>query len=208
MTISKPFGYLLAIIRLIAIFTSMAIVVSIGFLLVKLKIADQKLGFKIRTNWCRMAIWMFGIKLHKTGTVSLTEGSLYVSNHRSLIDPVIAFTFITNGYAVSKAEVASYPLVHTGAVLSGVIYVERTNAESRNHAKDTIEKYLLEKKSIIIFPEGTISTDVKTLPFKKGSFMAAAAAHNPVVAFAIEMGDPKTDFWYEENLLKQYFIMY
>ncbi|MBK6545850.1 MAG: 1-acyl-sn-glycerol-3-phosphate acyltransferase [Saprospiraceae bacterium] len=205
MILIKSIAYVLAAFRFLGIISTMALYVGVGLLLIKLKLADQNLAFRVRTSWCRLAIWILGIRLHTTGKIDLLEGSLFVGNHRSLIDPVIAFNFITNGYAVSKAEVSSYPLVHTGAVLSGVIYVERSNSKSRNQTRETIEKYLRENKSILIFPEGTISTDLKTLAFKKGSFEAAAAAQKQIVSFAIEMGNPKTDFWYEESLLKQYF---
>jgi 1-acyl-sn-glycerol-3-phosphate acyltransferase len=186
----------------------MAIVVGIGWVLFKLKIADQKLAFRIRTGWCKLALKILGIRLHKTGKIDLTEGTLYVGNHRSLIDPLVAFCFIDHGYAVSKIEVSTYPLVHTGATLSGVIYVERTNSQSRSNTKEVIEQSLKDNKSILIFPEGTTGTVIGTLPFKKGSFEAAAATVHPVVAFAIEMGNPKRDFWYTDGLLSQYFITY
>ena len=207
-TIWYPFGQLIAVLRFIVLIGSMALIVGIGLVLVKLKIADQQLAFKIRTFWCNLALKILGIRLHLTGIIDLSEGTLYVGNHRSLIDPIVAFCFIDNGYAVSKIEVSTYPLVHTGAKLSGVIYVQRNNSVSRSTTKDTIEKYLLENKSILIFPEGTTGTEIMTLPFKKGAFEAAAVSSSPVVAFAIEMGNPKKDFWYNEGLLSQFFLTY
>ena len=207
-TIWYPFGQVLAAIRFVLLIGSMAIVVGVGLLLVNLKIADQNLAFKIRTFWCKLALKILGIRLYVTGKIDLTEGTLYVGNHRSLIDPIVAFCFIDHGYAVSKIEVSTYPLVHTGAKLSGVIYVERSNSQSRSNKKEIIEQNLQEHKSILIFPEGTTGTEKTTLTFKKGSFEAAASTNHPVVAFAIEMGNPKSDFWYKEGLLSQYFRTY
>lgn len=206
--ISYPFGWLLAVLRFVVLIGSMAFIVAFGWMLVKLKIADQQLAFKIRTVWCKLAVVILGIRIRKTGTLDLTPGTLYVGNHRSLIDPIVAFCFIDNGYAVSKVEVSGYPLVHTGAQLSGVIYVQRNNSESRRNTKDIITEYLLQNNSILIFPEGTTGTEKNTLAFKKGSFEAAAITNHPVVAFAIEMGNPEKDFWYKDGLLSQFFTTY
>lgn len=207
-TVIYPFSLFLAAFRFVVLIGSMALIVGIGWVLVKLKLADQRLAFRIRTGWCKLALKILGIRLHSSGKIDLTEGTLYVGNHRSLIDPIVAFCFIDHGYAVSKIEVSTYPLVHTGAMLSGVIYVERSNSQSRSNTKEVIEQSLKENKSILIFPEGTTGTENGTLPFKKGSFEAAASTHRPVVAFAIEMGNPKRDFWYKNGLLSQYFITY
>lgn len=206
--IQKIFGYPLAAVRFVLIIGSMAIIIAMGWALVKLKLADQQMAFRIRSVWCKLAIKILGLRLHVSGTVDHTIGSLYVGNHRSLVDPLVAFCFIRQGYVVSKSEVSGYPLVHTGARLSGVIYVERNNSHSRSNTREAIEKSLKEKKSIIIFPEGTTGTESNTLPFRKGSFEAAAATNSPVIAFALEMGNPKRDFWYKEGLLSQYFITY
>jgi 1-acyl-sn-glycerol-3-phosphate acyltransferase len=201
-----PFGIVLAAVRLVLLIGSMALTVCIGVILVKLKIADQQLAFRIRTFWSRLAMKILGVRLHMTGNVDHTEGTLYIGNHRTYMDPFIAFAFINNGYVVSKSEVSGYPLVHTGAKLSGVIYVIRDNSHSRNNAKNTILNCLKEKKSVVLFPEGTVSIHKQTLPFKKGSFEAAAETQRPVVAFAIEVGNPQTDIWRRDGLLSQFFI--
>lgn len=203
-----PFGRLLAAIRFIILIGTMALIIGLGLLMIKLGIGDQRFAFKIRTVWCRFALKLLGIRLHVSGNVDLTEGTLFVGNHRTFIDPILAFSFIDNGYAISKSEVSGYPLIHTGAKLTGVIYVQRNDTQSRHHVKDCIAEYLQQNKSILIFPEGTTSIDKNTLPFKKGSFEAAATAGKPIVVFAIEMGNPKKDFWYKDGLLSQYFITY
>jgi 1-acyl-sn-glycerol-3-phosphate acyltransferase len=203
-----PFGLLLAALRFTIVIGSMALIIGIGLILIRLKIADQKLAFKIRTLWCKLTIAILGIHLHKTGHLNRHPGTMYAGNHRSFIDPIIAFAFIDNGYAVSKAEVSSYPLIGAGAQLSGVIYVQRNNSISRNDAKFAITEILREKKSILIYPEGTTSTEKNILPFKQGAFLSAFSTHSPVLPIAIEMGNPKKDFWYKDGLISQFFITY
>lgn len=205
MNVFKPFGYFLAAIRFGLIIGTMAFLIGMGLLLMKLKLANQELAFAIRMYWCKMALWVLGVKLTKSGTIDLSDGNLYVGNHRSFVDPLVAFSFIRRAYGVSKKEVSTYPLIHTGAVLSGIIYVDRPNSDSRHTAKAQIEENLRINRSILIFPEGTTATTPETKPFRNGSFEAAAACGHPVVPFALEMGNPKTDFWYEESLMGLYF---
>ncbi|MDQ3142465.1 MAG: 1-acyl-sn-glycerol-3-phosphate acyltransferase [Bacteroidota bacterium] len=149
-----------------------------------------------------------GIKISRTGQVNLNPGSLFISNHRTLIDPAIAFSFVNNGYALSKAEIAHYPIIGKGAEISGVIYVQRDDTHSRKSARATIESFLKKNYSIMLFAEGTTSESRRTLPFKKGAIEAAAAANAPVVYFAMEYMNPKKDFWLHPNLLKQFLITY
>jgi 1-acyl-sn-glycerol-3-phosphate acyltransferase len=203
-----PFGFIVALSRFILLILFMAIVVLLGIILIRLKLADQNLAFKIRTYWCKLAIILLGIRLHVTGSLEQSRTVLYVANHRSLVDPLVLFSFLKTGYVVSKAEVASYPIIHSGATLSGVIYVERANKESRMRTKDSILQFLKEDKSIILFPEGTTGTNNHSLPFKKGSFEAAALANTSVVPIAMEMGNPKRDFWYSGGLFQQFIRTY
>lgn len=205
MNVFKPFGYLLAAIRFVLIIGTMAVLIGLGLILMKLKLANQELAFAIRMYWCKMALWILGVKIHKSGTVDVSNGNLYVGNHRSFVDPLVAFSYIRRAYGVSKKEVSGYPLIHTGAVLSGIIYVDRPNSDSRHTAKAQIEENLRMNRSILIFPEGTTTTTSETKPFRNGSFEAAAVSGHPVVPFALEMGNPETDFWHEESLMGLYF---
>lgn len=159
----------------------------------------------MRTVWCKLAICLLGVKVHRTGNLDLTPGTLYVGNHRSLVDPLVLFAYLTNGYVVGKIEVSKYPLVNTGARQSGVVYVDRDDANSRKSVRETIEVLLRKNNSVLVFPEGTISTDIQPKQFRQGSFHAAAAAQKPIVVFALEMGDPDRDFWHGDGLFDLYF---
>lgn len=201
----RAFGYCLAWIRLVLVFGSLACFVGLGLVLLNLKLAGKKFAFFMRTVWCKMALKMLGVRVHATGKIDLTPGTLYVGNHRSLIDPLVLFSYLTNGYVVGKIEVSKYPLVNTGARQSGVVYVDRNDANSRKSTRETIEELLKKKMSVLVFPEGTISIEKHTLMFRQGSFQAAASSQSPVVAFALEMGDPTRDFWYGDGLFDLYF---
>lgn len=198
-------GIILAVFRFAIVIISLAVVVLFGVILVKLKWADQHFAFGIRKNWCRFAVFLLGVRIHKSGTLIENPGTLFVGNHRSILDPIVVFSMIRDGFVVSKAEVESYPIVNTGAKLSGVVYVQRDNAESRKSTKQSIVELLEQHQSVLVFPEGTTPTTTQTLPFKRGSFEAAAQLNKPVVAFALEMGNPQRDLWHGDGFFDLYF---
>lgn len=197
-------GYLLSIIRMILMIIWIIIIVGIGAPLYIFKITTVNFGFKLRTIFCKVAIFILGIKIFKTGQLYKHEQTLYVGNHRSLVDPVAIFAYITSGYAVSKAEVESYPLIGAGAKMSGVIFVRRDDKGSRKNARESIVNALLKKYSIVLFPEGTISRERKTLTFKKGAFESAVETQSTIVPFAMEYHSPSKDFWLNDNILIQF----
>lgn len=197
-------GYSLAFLRALLLILSLLFLVSLGLLLKYTGLLPQKFAFLIRIYWCKFARWVLGIQCIANGTLSSEPGVLYVSNHRSLIDPIILFSYIKNGYAISKAELQNYPLIGLGASLSGVVYVQRTDSKSRSDAKLTMIEILSSKHSIILFPEGTISTERSILPFRKGGFEASIECNTCVVPIALEYMNPKMDFWYTDHILMQF----
>lgn len=159
--------------------------------------------------FCKTALVILGIKVRIHGSIpKLEKAYLTVSNHHSFIDPVVTLAFL-KGMPVAKAEVSSYPLLHFGAKKTGIIYVDRATAESRSAARQAIEEGLKEGKSVLVYPEGTISHSPTELRhFKKGAFFAASAANAAIVPVALKYHS-KNAFWQNDRgMLKQYFIQF
>ena len=131
-------GHLLAFIRMLLIILWIIIIVGIGAPPFLLGLTSVKIGFQLRAIFCKVAIQILGLKIIKTGNSKLQEGTLYVGNHRSLVDPIVVFSEVQSAYAVSKAEIEAYPLIGAGAKMSGVIFVDRQNKDSRNSARSSI----------------------------------------------------------------------
>ena len=156
-------------------------------------------GLKYRRRYIKTCLWILGVRLEHSG--SQIEGpALYVSNHRSMLDPFINLLFI-DAVIVSKAEVSSYPLVGVGAKLTGVIFVKRDHGSSRAAAKEAIRQALKEGLPVLIYPEGTTSNLHGTREFKRGSFTVAAEEGYPVVPVMLEYRNPSHK-WHEGGLLK------
>lgn len=141
---------------------------------------------------------ILGIQVHfQTG--AQPSVCLYISNHRSLLDPLIELGYIDT-HILSKADVEKYPLMGPGARATGVIFVERHDPDSRKAALSTIEKTLLRGASVLIYPEGTTHNEKLTSEFKRGTFDVAFNKQIPVVPVMIEYPDPEY-YWTDGSLL-------
>lgn len=198
-------GYLLASIRLALIVIAMFLFVFFYGIIVLTGGHKPKRAFLMRRSFVVLSHWILGIRTEVlTPVTNLDVPSLYVCNHRSLIDPVIISRYI-NTVILSKAEVKDYPLIGIGAQWSGVIYVERDQKDSRTAARIAMEKALEDGFDVLVYPEGTVGGQPGTLPFRPGSFETAWQIKAPVIPIALSYRDPMADFWTDGGLMKQYF---
>jgi 1-acyl-sn-glycerol-3-phosphate acyltransferase len=158
-------------------------------------------GFRFRRKFCTSAISILGIKYQHSGFAC--KGScLYVSNHRSMLDPLIQLAHI-DAFIVSKAEVGSYPLLGLGAQETGIILVDRHDQRSRKSALAAIEAKLLEGYPVLIYPEGTTNGGDLTAEFRRGAIELAHQRGIPVVPVMIEY--PDTSYYWKDTPLMTYF---
>ena len=176
----------------------------VGGLLIKSALFSENIerGFKYRQKFTNVAIKILGVQLKRSG--SEPEGAaLYVSNHRSLLDPFLEVSMI-RAYIVSKSEVDNYPLIGAAARTTGVIFVDRAKHDSRAAAKEAIRQKLLDGYSVLIYPEGTTSNVPTTQDFKLGAFKVAAEEGIPVVPVVIEYKEH--DHKWSEVALMPFFL--
>lgn len=131
-------------------------------------------------RWARALLALFSIECVVEGPVPPPtrrgdRGRLVIANHRSAIDiGVLLSTF--GGQMVSRADLASWPVVGKAARAVGTVFVDRSNAESGAATIRAIQKRLEEGATIILFPEGTTFDGDEVRPFFGGAFIAAARA--------------------------------
>jgi 1-acyl-sn-glycerol-3-phosphate acyltransferase len=161
--------------------------------------------WKFRRIWIKMAIPILGIRV-QSNHVPIIDTALFVSNHRSFLDPVVILNYV-HAVGVSKAEVANYPLLGKAIADTGVVYVKRESSKSRKNAKEQIAAILKKGLSVLLFPEGTTSNEETTKTFKKGSFEIAVAAKVPVVPVALIFNKRKFH-WEGVGLIEHFFTTY
>ena len=198
--------YILAAVRAIIVFTSMAVfIMAYGISCIVVPHTKTR-ALNLRENFLKyITIPIFNIHIIKTGNPHAEPG-LYVCNHRSFTDPMVICRYL-KGFVIAKAEVAGYPIINKGAELTGVIWVDRNDQSSRTATRDKMVETIQAGYNVIVLPEGTVGTHKTTLPFKKGTFLEAAENNIPVTPIALEFRSPK-DLWIKEKFVPQYFYQY
>jgi lyso-ornithine lipid O-acyltransferase len=131
-------------------------------------------------RWARALLELFSIEVVIRGSAPAPtrrgeRGRLIVANHRSAIDiGVMLATF--GGTMVSRADLATWPVVGAAARSVGTVFVDRSSAKSGAATIRMIQKHLEDGQTIALFPEGTTFGGDEVRPFHGGAFIAAARA--------------------------------
>ncbi len=119
-----------------------------------------------------------------TGKLPETERFLFVSNHRSMFDPLMVMGYLEkwNIQFISKPSNLKIPLVGSSARTAGILAIDRENDREALKTILTAADYLRRGLcSVGIYPEGTRTRTGELLPFHSGSFKIAQRAKAPLV---------------------------
>jgi len=138
-------------------------------------------SFKHRRRWARWSIKILGIKIEEvTGSIEVAN-ALIISNHRTLLDPVIQAAYM-DAFIIAKAEVSKLPVIAQGAQMTGIIFVKREKLRSRLAAREMTKEVLLSGDNVLVYAEGTTGTNRTTDRFKSGTFSIAAEEGLPILS--------------------------
>ncbi len=111
---------------------------------------------------------------------------IYMCNHVSNLDPPLVVPSIPKRSAVLvKKELFRIPLLGKAMRMASFVPVDRSNREAAIASIQRASEVLHSGVNIIVFPEGTRSSDGKLLPFKKGPFHMAMESGVPVIPMTI-----------------------
>ncbi len=156
--------------------------------------------YYIATGLARWGVLLIGVKIDVRGREHLQPGRSYIflSNHVSNLDPPVLIPVIPGRCSVLvKKELFRTPVLGTGMRLAELVAVERGGPDAAIQSAQAAIRVLQRGLHMVIFPEGTRSSDGRLLPFKKGPFHLAMDSGVPVVPVTI-LGTyeswPKTRF--------------
>jgi len=119
--------------------------------------------------------------------VDWSKPHIFVMNHQSMMDIVVAFmTIPVNIRFVAKHVLKYVPFLGWYMAATGMIFVDRSNRERAVRSLEAAGKRIREGANILAYPEGTRSRDGRILPFKKGPFVVALKAGVPIIPVALE----------------------
>ena len=140
-------------------------------------------------RWARSLLDLFAIEVVLDGTIppptqGRGRGRLVITNHRSAIDIGVVLALF-GGTMVSRADLATWPLVGAAARAVGTVFVDRSSAKSGAATIRAIQKHLEEGQTINLFPEGTTFDGDEVRPFHGGAFVSAVRAESEVLPVGI-----------------------
>jgi 1-acyl-sn-glycerol-3-phosphate acyltransferase len=138
----------------------------------------------VPTRLARAAIFLFGIRLEIHGREYIDPHGqyVYISNHRSLLDAVIAGAVIPNYVKfLGKAEMLKWPVL--GYLLDKFyVPVQRHDSADRAKSMQIMEEKIRTGCSFFICPESTCNTTSAFLTrFYNGAFRLSADTGVPLV---------------------------
>lgn len=140
-------------------------------------------------RWARALLRLAGVRVVFENTEALETGAarVLVANHSSWFDVLALAAYLPGRYCfVAKKEVRNIPFLGHTIETCGHIYIDRSNhqkaLESLEAARRRLEKA---KPTVIMFPEGTRSSDGVLQRFKKGAFVLALQTGADIVPAGI-----------------------
>ncbi|GIV50146.1 MAG: 1-acyl-sn-glycerol-3-phosphate acyltransferase [Candidatus Kapaibacterium sp.] len=160
------------------------------FLLRRMLGAAPTLTYRIFPRWARAVLRAAGVELQVKGSELLDrEGGRYVfvANHASLFDiPVLLVASPLPVRIVYKRELERVPFLGWALRSSTFLAVERQRWQSAGkavrHALDTLKT---DPAALLVFPEGTRSTDGRLGEFRRGAFVLAFESKRAIVPIAV-----------------------
>ncbi len=111
--------------------------------------------------------------------------AVLVANHLSLLDIPVVYGVFRPFKWVAKAELFKVPFVGWNMVINDYVRIWRGRRGSIREMMDHCRRHLGRGTPVLLFPEGTRSSDGHLQAFKDGAFRLAVEAGCPVIPIVI-----------------------
>jgi 1-acyl-sn-glycerol-3-phosphate acyltransferase len=175
--------------RLLSCFTLVFSTISLSLAALIVSPFDRK-GEKVNRIgrlWAIVHLKACGIRVSLEGIENISEPPyILMCNHQSTLDIFALLTSLDLPFKwIAKKELFSVPFLGWALKLGKNISLDRKNPRKALKAMNEAACKVKDGKNVIIFPEGTWSTDGTLLPFKKGGFSLALRTGVPVIPVGI-----------------------
>jgi 1-acyl-sn-glycerol-3-phosphate acyltransferase len=169
----------------------MVLIFFFPFFLIGVYIPSKRVRYYLHffPQWAsKVSLFLLGIKvkIKNQKIIDPLKQYIFVDNHRSYLDPLIAAVSNQNFKKyIGKAEVLKIPVL--GFVLKSInVPVIREEKNSRKWSMKKMFEYLKDGASMVIFPEGTCNTTKNLLKeFKGGAFSLSQQTNIPIAIYTI-----------------------
>jgi 1-acyl-sn-glycerol-3-phosphate acyltransferase len=134
--------------------------------------------------WARLVSKFMGLTFSLQGAEKIVPGTSYIvtPNHQSHTDILALIAVLPIRFRwVIKKELLKIPMFGWALGATGAISLDRSNREESVKRLQEGTSKLQGGWSVIIYPEGTRTSDGLIQPFKKGPFMMAVQSGIPIL---------------------------
>jgi 1-acyl-sn-glycerol-3-phosphate acyltransferase len=171
------------------ILTALALVIVTPILaapivLISLFTSSGGVPFKIARLWSIIVRKCMGLTFSVTGREKIVPGASYLvtPNHQGNADILALYGVLGLPFRwVIKKELLKIPVFGQALAGTGAIALDRSNREKAIESLKSAKDKLAGGWSVLIYPEGTRSSDPYLQPFKKGAFMLAVQTGIPIL---------------------------
>ncbi len=162
----------------------------------------------IARQWVRWILGSTGIKVEATGLdrIDMSRTYVWMSNHQSVFDiTAIVATLPVAWRFVAKRELTWIPFFGWALRMGGHVIVYRGNHEKSVASLRRAAERIAEGTHVIVFPEGTRSTEGRLGSLKSGGFHLAIEAGAPIVPITVSGSrfiTPKSSLRIEPGLMR------
>ncbi len=149
---------------------------------------DGKMVQSLAKLWGKTLVRLARIPVEVQGLEHLTPGRPYVfaANHRSNFDIFILLAVLPGRLMfVAKESLFRIPFFGPALKRMGSVPLDRSSLKDAVKSLDQAAAQVQSGASMIIFPEGTRVPTPELIPFKKGVFIMAAKAGQPIVPVSL-----------------------
>jgi len=171
----------------LAVFIPLTLLFSVSSFLSTLFDASGRIHAWHARLWAQLMLALNRVNVSIIGSELLPDGPvIFMSNHQSNFDILSLLAVMPHRfYWIAKKELFEIPLFGHSMRRGGYIPLDRSDGRKALQSLDEAAATIRQGKSVVLFPEGTRTTDGKLLPFKRGGFVLARKAGVPVLPVTI-----------------------
>ncbi|HYQ86684.1 MAG TPA: lysophospholipid acyltransferase family protein [Bacteroidota bacterium] len=150
---------------------------------------SERVYFSLVKSYFRLILAVCGIRVEVLGAerINLSQNYVFVANHGSLFDiPAVIAGIPSNVRLIYKKELERVPFIGWALYMGRTyIAINRSQGQEAMRSMEEAARTIARGASVLVFGEGTRTTDGKLQPFKRGAFRLAVQAGIPVVPLTI-----------------------
>lgn len=170
------------ILIVLTVFVALATIVGSIF-------SHQLAGYYVPRLWAKCWCWLFFVKVEVRNRefIDKDQSYVFIANHQGAFDIFAIYGYLNHNFKwMMKKSLQNIPFVGLACKAVGHILVDKSSPSAIAKTMETAHKRLADGMSLVIFPEGSRSSDGKIKPFKKGAFKLAVDFKRPIVPVTID----------------------